>query len=217
MTSVGMDIICMATGPMANNCILLVDQQSQQAAVVDPGLGSEQILKDFTHRASITMILLTHGHFDHVAELSKFKSCTNANIGIHRADEELMLSAPEYASEFGFSVPPSPTPDFYLDPEEPLYLGSSIVHIRHTPGHTPGSVALIASGTAIVGDTLFAGSVGRTDLPGGSYEELMRSIHDQLLTLPDETSIITGHGPSTSIGLERRTNPFILQRLECLG
>ncbi|MEE9219721.1 MAG: MBL fold metallo-hydrolase [Acidobacteriota bacterium] len=199
-------------GPFQTNVYLLEDQERREAWVVDPSLESESVLEEL-ERAQLTLrvIVNTHAHLDHIFHNRLFKERTGAEIWIHEADVPLLAAAPEQGRMFGVAAQESPPPDRLLNDGERLRFANFEFEVIHTPGHTPGGICLHAPGLLLAGDTIFAGSIGRTDLPGGSYNTLIRSIQDRLLPLPDDTRILSGHGPETTIGRERRTNPFILQ------
>ncbi len=195
---------------MDNNCFAVVDQDSREAALIDPGFGAVPILDDLPADTKVRLILLTHGHFDHVADLAQVAETTGARIGIHKADSQLLSQAPQFAEMFGLRCDPAPDPDFFLEPGSDIELGRSRIGVRYAPGHSQGSVVFVTENVAIVGDCLFAGSIGRTDLPGGNHQQLLDSIHRQILILPDETVVWPGHGPDTTVGHERLTNPYLV-------
>lgn len=198
-------------GPFQNNVYLLEDSGRREAWLIDPSIDSESILEEIENRGlALRVILNTHGHLDHIYHNRLFKERTGAEIWIHADDVPLLEAAQEQGRMFGIRVPPSPPPDRRLEHGDRLRFADLEFEVLHTPGHTPGGVCLHAPGLLVAGDTLFAGSIGRTDLPGGSYATLIRSIRDRLLPLPDETRVLCGHGPETTIGRERGANPFIL-------
>ena len=203
-------------GPIQANCILLGDADAGELVVIDPGEEAERIF-DRVRASGLrpTMILHTHGHLDHVggtAELSRLLG-GKLPIGLHPDEIELYRNAPLQAAVFGLEVEAPPEPNLKLRHGDMVSVGSLELEVRHTPGHSPGGVCFVVSGAAtpvvIVGDVLFAGSIGRTDLAGGSFPVLERSIRGQLYTLPDDTRVICGHGPDTTIGRERTSNPFV--------
>jgi glyoxylase-like metal-dependent hydrolase (beta-lactamase superfamily II) len=163
----------------------------------------------------VGLILLTHAHMDHVSGVARAKRATGARIGVHRDDAFLYDAAVQQGLAFGYRLEQPPPPDFDLAAAGPLAFGACEVRVHHTPGHSPGGVCLRVTGPGVdethlfVGDTLFAGSIGRTDLPGGDYPTLMRSIRDVLLGFGDAAIVHAGHGPDTTIGRERATNPFL--------
>ena len=205
-----------AVGPIQANCILLGDVDAGEVVVFDPGDEGDRIAERV--RASglrPTMILHTHGHLDHVggtAELAPLLGGT-LPIGLHRDEIDLYRSAPIQGQMFGLEVEAPPEPTLWLEHGQKLSVGGFDLEVRHTPGHSPGGVAFVVSGAdeplVIVGDVLFAGSIGRTDLMGGSFPVLEHSIREQLYTLSDATRVVCGHGPDTTIGRERASNPFV--------
>jgi len=201
------------TGPLENNVYLVADQEGN-AAIIDPGIESEQAL-GWTRQNGFKLawILITHGHFDHVFRAAFFARATHAGIAISEADAELLLHMKDAAAIWGFQAedPPQP-PDLLLNDGDEIHIGSLTVRAVATPGHSPGSMCFLLDGFMFVGDTLFAGSVGRTDLPGGSQESLMCSLRDRLLSLPGETVIYPGHGPITTVAREKSSNPFLAGR-----
>lgn len=202
------------TGPIQANCVLLGDETSGELVVVDPGEEAERIVERV--RASglqPTMIVLTHGHIDHAGAVAELRRLLDVPIALHPDEMELYRQLAMQGRMFGLEVESAPEPERLLRHGERLVVGDLELEVRHTPGHSPGSVCLVVHGAdeplVIVGDVLFAGSIGRTDLWGGSFEQLERSIREQLYTLPDETRVIGGHGPATTIGREKGTNPFV--------
>jgi hydroxyacylglutathione hydrolase len=203
-------VVTLTNGAFAENCYLIGDAATGDAAVVDPG----EEVELFRRRArtegwTIRAIWLTHAHVDHVAGVAALKAATGAPVFLHPADRPLYDGVPAQAALFGLDVAPPPPPDGALADGLSLSLGGFAFRVVHTPGHSPGGVSLVGHGLAFVGDTLFAGSIGRTDLPGGDLEALLRSVHERLFTLPDETVVHAGHGPATTIGAEKRDNPFV--------
>lgn len=197
-------------GPLGNNTYVLADERSGFAALIDPGLGSEQILQALERsRFKVVSIINTHGHFDHIAGNAFFKAKTGAELLLHEDDLPLLPHQRKVAGFFGFTVPSSPLPDRFLKDGDEIRIGTLVMKVHHTPGHSPGGICLQGDGVLFSGDILFAGSIGRTDLPGGSYEAIMASIEGRILTLSDETLVYPGHGPVTTIGEERRSNPFL--------
>ncbi len=198
-------------GPLDNNVHLLVDEPSGRAAIVDPGIDSEDILGLAEARGwRIELIINTHAHFDHVYNNAWYAAQTGAPIALHAADRPMLAALQDTCLRWGMPVPEaSPEPAIELQHGVALDVFGTSVEVRHTPGHCPGQVALLLPGHAIVGDTLFNRGVGRWDLPGASWEELERSIVEQLYTLPDETKVWPGHGSQTTIGEERKYNPYV--------
>jgi hydroxyacylglutathione hydrolase len=198
------------------NAFLLACETSSEAVIIDPGDEVQDLLRIVRERGlHATAILLTHGHVDHVSGVAQAKAALDAPIYLHRDDLFLYRAAAEQARFFGLAIDAPPPVDRFYDGKQPLRFGGYEIRVHHTPGHSPGGVCLQvgAAGEAaaelFVGDTLFAGSIGRTDLPGGDYATLLRSIKDVLFAFPEETRAYPGHGPATTIGEERRTNPFL--------
>ena len=183
----------LVVGPYQTNCYILGCKQTKQGLVIDPGDEVLRIVKEIT-RAGLTIkyIAVTHGHIDHVGGVSELKRITKASVLIHRLDAGAV----------------STRPDGFLEEGQNLHVGNYSVSIIHTPGHSPGGVCLHAPGVVFTGDTLFAGSVGRTDFPGGSHELLVEGVRRKIFPLGDDLRVYPGHGPESSIGRERQTNPF---------
>jgi glyoxylase-like metal-dependent hydrolase (beta-lactamase superfamily II) len=199
-------------GPLQCNCSIIGDEASHEAMVVDPGDDLDDIvafLKE--HKLQVKQIAITHAHIDHVGGAMKLRAQTGAPILLNQNDSLLLKMLDVQANWVGMKPPGTVEIEADLKHGETLETGGLSAEILHTPGHTEGSVCLYfpAQRIVIAGDTLFARSIGRTDLPGGSYEKIMRSLHGRLLTLPDETAVIPGHGPMTTIGEEREENPFL--------
>jgi len=204
-------IVPIENGQFAENCYLLAVEGSNDAVIVDPGEEPERFLATATReRLSICQIWLTHAHIDHISGVAEIKAATGAPISLHPADRKLYDNLPQQGLWFGLRLGPPPPPDLELEHGKELALGAVRFAVRHTPGHSPGSVCLVAPGLVIGGDVLFQGSIGRTDLPGGDFDRLIQSIREELLSLPDDTIVYPGHGPSTTIGAERRGNPFLV-------
>lgn len=186
-------------GPLKTNCYILTS--SNEAIVVDPGWEGEKILSRLGD-AELKAIILTHGHFDHVTAAGMLKEAKNARIFIHERDIYLLKSLRYQLSRFGIEKDVEIEPDGFMEDGDELKLGGSLIEVIHTPGHTPGSICLLWEGKLFSGDTLFKGAFGRVDLPGGDYNDLIKSIR-KLLNLPDETLVFPGHGDETTIGAER--------------
>jgi glyoxylase-like metal-dependent hydrolase (beta-lactamase superfamily II) len=199
-------------GPLACNCILLGDEEAGEAIVIDPGDDAEIIDHRLTELGlKLKQILLTHGHIDHVGGALPLKQLTGAPILLNENDLSQLKMMKMQASWIGIPTPETAPPDALLTDGLRVGLEHYPALVLLTPGHTQGSVCLhfAAQKLLIAGDTLFAGSIGRTDLPGGDYGQIIESIQSRLLTLPDETRVLPGHGPETTIGAERRSNPFL--------
>jgi glyoxylase-like metal-dependent hydrolase (beta-lactamase superfamily II) len=202
-------------GALQCNCSILGDEASGEAIVVDPGDDIPRILAILQrHKLTVKQILITHAHIDHIAGAARLKRLTGAPILYNPRDLPLVKMMDIQAGWLGMATPEVPPPDDSLDQGRIVEIAGLSGEILHTPGHTQGSVCLYLpeKNLLLAGDTLFAGSVGRTDLPGGDGPTLIRSIQDQLLPLPDSTVVIPGHGPKTTIGEERESNPFLIVR-----
>jgi glyoxylase-like metal-dependent hydrolase (beta-lactamase superfamily II) len=199
-------------GPLQCNCTILADEETREAIVVDPGDEVSRIHRRLTALGlTLKQILVTHAHIDHVGGALKLKSLTGAPIYLNEDDLPLLQMMSDQAAWLGIETPATALPDEGLTDGLRVGLENYPAQVMHTPGHTQGSICLHFAPLKMVlaGDTLFAGSIGRTDLPGGNYDRIIDSIHTRLLTLPDETIVVPGHGPATSIGAERKTNPFL--------
>lgn len=199
-------------GPLQCNCSIIGDEVSREAMVIDPGDDIDDIVAIIDeHKLRVKQIVITHAHIDHVGGAMKLRAKTGAPILLNQNDYALLKMLDVQAGWLGMKPPGDVEIEAGLAHDETLRAGSLSANVLHTPGHTEGSVCLYfpAEKMLIAGDTLFARSIGRTDLPGGSFEKIMRSLHDRVLTLPDETSVIPGHGPGTTIGEEREENPFL--------
>jgi hydroxyacylglutathione hydrolase len=199
-------------GPLQCNCSIIGDETSREAMVIDPGDDVEDLFAIIRkHNLTVKQIVITHAHIDHVGGAMKLRAITGAPILLNERDYALLKMLDVQATWIGMKSPGEVAIDQSLEPANPLKTGSIVATVLHTPGHTEGSVCLYFPDEKklIAGDTLFAGSIGRTDLPGGSFNKIIDSIHGKLLELPDETVVIPGHGPTTTIGNERENNPFI--------
>lgn len=201
-----------AVGPLQCNCTILGDEQAHEAIVIDPGDEVGRIHRRLTELGlKLKQILVTHAHIDHVGGALRLKRLTGAPILLNENDLPLLQMMGTQAAWLGIQTPETAPPDENLADGMRVGLDSHPAQVLHTPGHTQGSVSLhfVPLKMVIAGDTLFAGSIGRTDLPGGNFDQIIDSIESRLLALPDETKVIPGHGPSTTIGNERRANPFL--------
>ena len=204
-----MPVISYRLGPMENNTYLIVDAKTNEAALVDPSYDSETLWPEIQQQGyTIRYILNTHAHFDHILGNAFYVAQTQAPLALHRADLYLLRALPEQCQMYGAEPTTSPDPTLFLEDGQSLTLGESTIRVLHTPGHSPGGVTFLIEDSAIVGDCLFAGSIGRYDLPGASQQTLMDSLY-RLLTLPDETKVLPGHGEATTIGTERATNRYL--------
>lgn len=195
-------------GPLQVNAYLLYDEE-KNAIVIDAGDDGDELLERIsTLELKLKMVISTHGHFDHVGANGLLKEKTGAKLLIHEADRELLKHAPRAAASFGLSAEEPPEADEYISDGQIIECGSIKLEVIHTPGHSPGGVSLLCDHTLFTGDTLFAGSIGRTDLPGGVHEQLLKSVTDRLFPLADTVEVYPGHGPSSTIGHEKKYNPF---------
>jgi len=205
-----MRVVQIPNGAFVENTYLVIDEAAAECAVIDPGEEAGRILHEIAGAgARPTAIWITHAHLDHVMGVARVRRETGAPVYLHPADRELYDQAVQQGLAFGVAVDPPPAPDGGLAAGDTVPVGQLRFTVRHAPGHSPGSVCLVGEGMAFTGDVLFAGSIGRTDLPGGDFDTLIRSIERELLTLPDSTIVYSGHGPETTVGHERRSNPFL--------
>lgn len=197
-------------GMIGTNCYLVACPETKEAIVIDPGDEGEEIYKLVTKNGfRVSAIVNTHGHFDHVGGNRYLKKITGAPILIHEADAKYLTDRRLHLGSMMGKNEESPEADLLLKEGDTVKVGEFSLKVVHTPGHTPGGISLIGEDVVFVGDTLFSGSIGRTDLPGGDYDTLMASIKNKLLPLEDEMVVYPGHGPSTTIGRERKRNPFL--------
>lgn len=200
-------------GPLEENCYIVGDESSKHAMVIDPGDEPDRVLEIIKNEhLTVTSIVCTHAHFDHIGAVGDLKKATGAQVLIHREDSELYEGAKDQAAIWGFDFDETPKPDGYLDENDTIKVGSLTFTVLHTPGHSPGGICLYGEGIVITGDTLFQGSVGRTDMHGGDVKKLQASFK-RLLDLPVDTIVLPGHGPDTTIGRERKDNFFVHQWL----
>jgi glyoxylase-like metal-dependent hydrolase (beta-lactamase superfamily II) len=199
----------MEVGPIMANCYILGCEETKEAAVIDPGGDPDRILAALKRLGlTVKLIINTHGHFDHVGGNKRLKEATGARLVIHEGDAPMLGHLNQAAASFGLSAENSPAPDEMPGDGDTLQFGKITLKVLHVPGHSPGGIALSTDDAVFVGDTLFSGSIGRTDLPGGDYNQLIASVRLKLFNLPDNTQVHCGHGPSTTIGREKRYNPF---------
>lgn len=200
----------LVVGPIMSNCYIIGCEETHEAAVIDPGAEADRILLSLAESAlTVKCIINTHGHFDHVGGNKKMKDATGAPILIHASDAPMLERLSASAANWGLRAEDSPQPDQMIDDGDKISFGNITFEVIHTPGHTPGGVSLYTKGHVFVGDTLFSGSIGRTDFPGGDFDTLISSIKKRLFTLDDATVVYTGHGPETTIEHEKRYNPFL--------
>ena len=196
-------------GPIQSNCYIIGCDRTREAAVIDPGGDADRILITLAKdRLCCVYIINTHGHFDHSADNKRLKEVTGAQLLIHHADAPMILHQSMNGGMWGIHVDNSPPPDRYLGEGDIITFGDISLKVLNTPGHSPGSISLVTDKIVFVGDTLFAGSIGRTDFPGGDYEGLLRNVRKKIFTLSDDVVVYPGHGPKTTVGRERKTNPF---------
>jgi hydroxyacylglutathione hydrolase len=199
-------------GPLQCNCTILADEETREAIVVDPGDEVSGIHRRLTSLGlTLKQILITHAHIDHVGGALKLRALTGAPIYLNEADLPLLQMMSAQAAWLGIETPETAPPDEALTDGRRVGLENYPAQVIHTPGHTQGSICLHFAPLKMVlaGDTLFAGSIGRTDLPGGNHAQIIESINSRLLNLPNEITVVPGHGPATTIGVERQTNPFL--------
>lgn len=197
-------------GPIMANCYILGCESTKEAVVIDPGDDADRILMELAKSGlKVKYLINTHGHFDHVGANKRMKEVTGAVLAIHPDDEPMLKELSRSAMMFGLSAENSPSADIRLNHGDEISFGEITLKVIHTPGHSKGGVCLYTKGYLFAGDTLFAGSIGRTDLNGGDYDTLISSIKEKLLVLEPDTVVYTGHGPETTIGNEKRMNPFL--------
>jgi glyoxylase-like metal-dependent hydrolase (beta-lactamase superfamily II) len=205
-----LEVVSLPNGQFAENCYLVADRQSREAVIIDPGEEPAMFLAELDTRAwSLRGIWLTHAHIDHIIGVGEVHARTGAPIYLHPLDRPIYDALPQYGTWVGMKLDRPPAPHHDLGPGQVLRVGRFKFAVRFTPGHSPGSVSFLGEDMIFGGDVLFNGSVGRTDLPGGDATTLMATIQSQFLSLPDSTVVHSGHGPDTTIGVERLTNPFL--------
>jgi hydroxyacylglutathione hydrolase len=199
-------------GPLQCNCSVFGDEQTHEAMVIDPGDEISRVLEIIArHSLKVTAIVITHAHIDHIGGAQKLKQATGAPVYMNLNDAELQKMLPVQATWLGVPQPDQVAIDAPAKDGDRILVGAAEFHVLHTPGHTQGSISLYAPSEQklIAGDTLFRDSIGRTDLPGGDGRQILRSIHDKLMPLPDDTIVFPGHGDATTIGREKQRNPFL--------
>lgn len=197
-------------GIFCENCYLVACQETLEGVIIDPGDDADKILTRVEAlKLKIKHILITHAHLDHVQALAEVKERVARPVFMHRDDQFLLDNLQVQAAAFGLTISRIPEVDQYINEGELIGFGNVSFNVLHTPGHSRGSVSFVTDGAAFVGDALFAGSIGRTDLPGGDFETLIASIRSKLFPLGDETVVYSGHGPETTIGREKASNPFL--------
>jgi glyoxylase-like metal-dependent hydrolase (beta-lactamase superfamily II) len=199
----------LAVGPLETNAYIVADEETKQAIIVDPGDEPDRILDEVkSDNLKAESVICTHAHFDHIGATGDIKKETGARIFLHKSDLETYDLAKDQASFWGYSMDELPQPDDFIDEGDEVKVGNLCFKVMHTPGHSKGGICLYGEGVIITGDTIFQGSVGRTDFPGGSIEELKKSFR-RIIGLPEETKIYCGHGPETTVGNERKYNFFV--------
>jgi len=205
-----MIIETLVVGPLAVNCYIVADEQTRAGIIIDPGDEPERIAKRVAElRLHVDRLVATHGHVDHVGAVEPLKKLLGAKFCLNRKDERYVVHTAESGAQFGMAGLENPTVDIYLQEGDAVVFGRQTLRVIETPGHTPGGIILVGDGNAFVGDLVFAGSIGRTDLPGGDYATMIASLEEKLLLLPDEVKLHPGHGESTTVAIERRYNPFL--------
>jgi glyoxylase-like metal-dependent hydrolase (beta-lactamase superfamily II) len=197
-------------GPLMANCYIIGCEETKEAAVVDPGAESQRILQRLKKlNLNCQYIILTHGHADHIGALGKVSEATGAQVLIHTRDAKMIINPSHNLSYMTGSILKFKDANRLLEDGDTVHIGKIAVEVIHTPGHTPGGISLKVGDNIITGDTLFAGSVGRSDFPGGSHQVLINSIKKRLLVFPPQTIVLPGHGPASTIGQESKYNPFL--------
>jgi glyoxylase-like metal-dependent hydrolase (beta-lactamase superfamily II) len=210
MMSDGLIVHQLSVGPLQVNCFLVACPKTRDAMVIDPGEEGTRILHlAKSEGVKISKVVNTHAHFDHIGANRQLIDGTAAELMLHEADLPLLQNARNHAEVYGLTVSPSPEPDRLLGQGDTFEVGEYSFRVFHVPGHSPGGICLLSDGHLFVGDVLFAGSIGRTDLPGGDFDTLVEGVREHLLGLPDGTIVHPGHGPDTTIGRERQMNPFV--------
>jgi hydroxyacylglutathione hydrolase len=199
----------LVVGPIQANCYIVGCEKTGEAAIVDPGDEADRIVQVLNeNKLTAKYIIDTHGHFDHVGANKQVKEMTGGLIVIHPKDTHMLSELSRAAATWGMNVENSPAPDLEVNEGDVITVGTIEFKVLHTPGHTPGGISLYTDNIVLVGDTLFAGSIGRTDFPGGDYQALISNVREKLFPLGDDVQVLSGHGPVTTIGRERQHNPF---------
>jgi len=197
-------------GALETNCFLVYCEETQECAIVDPGAEGDKIFALISEKGFKPVVILnTHGHIDHIGANRDMKERFNIPLRIHSLDSPMLGETQQSELSFFLQASTSPPADSFVEEGDKIEIGKYSLDVIHTPGHSPGSVSFVGDGFLLSGDTLFCQGVGRTDLPGGNWEEMVSSVKNKIFTLPEEMVVLPGHGPSTSIGREKNTNPFI--------
>jgi len=197
-----------AVGPLQANCFIIGDEKTKKTMVIDPGDEPDRIMDIIKKNGlDVKYIICTHGHFDHVGAVSDIKKETNADVLIHIDELQIYKSALDMAAFWGYDIDPLPDPDRFVNDNDEIKMGGLFFKVMHTPGHSPGCICIYGEGVVITGDTIFAGSVGRTDFYGGDSLKLKQSFR-KLMKLPDDTKVLPGHGETSTIGIEKKENMF---------
>jgi len=210
MTSSNLQVEPLIVGPLFSNCYIVWDDSVKQGVIIDPGDDADVILKKVKELdIEIKYILATHGHFDHVGAVAPLRRELNVEFLAHKNDFFFIEDGENSARRWGVDIEQPPKPDRFIEDGDKIKVGGFELEVLHTPGHSPGGVSFLYDRMVFGGDTLFQGSIGRTDFRKGSFEDLSKSIKTRLYTLPDDTIVYTGHGPITTIGDEKRFNAFV--------
>lgn len=204
----------LVVGPLQCNCYIVGDPETKEAIVIDPGDDADRLAESLAEKQlTVTAIVATHAHFDHVVAAERLRALTGAPFYLHAEDKPLLAWMQESGRLFlGMELPPPPEVDTEAREGDRLQAGSVALEVVHTPGHSPGSISLISDNAVFSGDTLFAGSIGRTDLPGGDTQALLDAVKDKLFRLDADLPVYPGHGPATTLGAEQESNPFVGKR-----
>ena len=205
-----MKVKWIVVGALETNCYLVYSEDTNECIIVDPGADPDKIVQEVrSNHLNPTAIVNTHGHVDHVGANKPIKDEFDIPLYIHKEDLKLLKSALQSGFGLMIGAKKSPTPDGFIKEGDVLELGESHLKVLHTPGHSPGSISLLGDGFILSGDVLFRGGVGRTELPGGSWRKLQESIQKRIFTLPPDTLVLPGHGPSTKVSFEKNSNPYL--------